>query len=97
MPDDFKYLAVAESGLENVVSPAKAAGYWQFLKKTGIEYGLEINSEVDERYHLEKSTHAACKYLNKAYEIMKKLSFVVTRMSSGGRLLPISFNASRLA
>ena len=60
VPDDFKYLAVAESGLENVTSPAGAKGYWQFLKNTGIEYGLEINKEVDERYHLEKSTKAAC-------------------------------------
>ena len=67
VPDDFKYLAVAESGLENVTSPAGAKGYWQFLKNTGIEYGLEINKEVDERYHLEKSTKAACMYLNEAY------------------------------
>ena len=68
IPDDFKYLAVAESGLENVTSPAGAKGVWQFLKKTGLEYGLEINSQIDERYHLEKSTEAACKYLQKAYD-----------------------------
>lgn len=66
VPLDFKYLMVAESGMTNVVSPAKAEGYWQFLKGTGIEYGLEINDEVDERYHLEKSTEAACKYLKDA-------------------------------
>jgi hypothetical protein len=67
VPDDFKYLAVIESGLMNVVSPAGATGYWQLLKETGKEYGLEINSEVDERYHVEKSTEAACRYLKAAY------------------------------
>lgn len=68
IPDDFKYLAVAESGLSNVVSPAKASGFWQLLEGTAKDYGLEINSEVDERYHLEKATEAACKFLNKSYE-----------------------------
>lgn len=68
VPDDFKYLAVIESGLTNVVSPAGATGYWQFLKSTGRDYGLEINNEVDERYHVEKSTEAACTYLKDAYE-----------------------------
>jgi hypothetical protein len=68
VPDDFKYLAVIESGLRNVVSPAGAAGYWQFMKTSGKEFGLEINSEVDERYHLEKATEAACKYLLAAKE-----------------------------
>ena len=66
VPADFKYLAVAESGLRNVVSPAGAAGFWQFLKSTGLEYGLEINNEVDERYDYEKATLAACKYLKDA-------------------------------
>jgi len=68
VPDDFKYLAVIESGLDNVVSPAGATGYWQIMRDTGREYGLEINNEVDERYNVEKSTVAACKYLKKAYE-----------------------------
>ena len=63
LPDDFKYLAIAESGLDNVRSPAGAAGFWQFLKGTGKEYGLEINEYVDERYHLEKATKVAAKYL----------------------------------
>lgn len=63
VPDDFKYLAVAESGLENVTSPANAVGFWQFLKKTGKDYGLEVNKTIDERYHVEKATIAACKYL----------------------------------
>jgi hypothetical protein len=65
IPDDFKYLAVAESALTNVVSHAGATGFWQIMKGTGKEYGLEINSNVDERYHLEKSTQVACDYLNK--------------------------------
>lgn len=64
IPDDFKYLAVAESGLDNVVSSARATGFWQIMKATGKQYGLEINANVDERYHLEKSTEVACKYLN---------------------------------
>jgi membrane-bound lytic murein transglycosylase D len=68
IPDDFKYLTVIESGLSNVVSPAGATGFWQILKKTGEEYGLEINDEVDERYHVEKSTEVACKYLKDAYK-----------------------------
>ncbi len=63
IPDDFKYLAVAESGLQNVVSPAGATGFWQIMKATGKEYGLEINDNVDERYHIEKATEVACKYI----------------------------------
>ena len=65
IPEDFKYLAVAESGLQNVVSPAGATGFWQIMKATGREYGLEVNANVDERYHIEKSTQVACEYLNK--------------------------------
>lgn len=65
IPDDFKYLAVAESALTNVVSPAGATGFWQIMKATGREYGLEVNANVDERYHIEKSTQVACDYLNK--------------------------------
>lgn len=65
IPDDFKYLAVAESALTNVVSHAGATGFWQIMKGTGKEYGLEINANIDERYHLEKSTQVACDYLNK--------------------------------
>lgn len=68
VPDDFKYLCMAESSLDNVVSPAGASGFWQFMKVTGIQYGLLINSEVDERYQLEKATRAACKYLRDAKE-----------------------------
>jgi len=68
IPNDFKYLAAIESNLTNAVSPAGATGFWQFMKGSGKEYGLEINDEVDERYHLEKATIAACKYLKDAKE-----------------------------
>ncbi|MCH7414599.1 lytic transglycosylase domain-containing protein [Belliella sp. R4-6] len=67
IPDDFKYLAMAESGLLNVVSPAGARGFWQFMPATAKEYNLEVSNDVDERYHLEKATVAACKYLKSAY------------------------------
>jgi len=68
VPDDFKYLAVAESGLTDVVSPAGATGFWQIMKYTGTDFGMEINSNVDERYNIEKSTQVACNYLKKAKE-----------------------------
>jgi hypothetical protein len=66
VPDDFKYLAVIESNLRNVTSPAGAKGFWQLLKAAARENGLEVNDNVDERYHLEKATKAACNYLLKA-------------------------------
>jgi membrane-bound lytic murein transglycosylase D len=66
VPDDFKYLAVIESSLVNAVSPAGARGIWQFMPETAKEKGMEVNDQVDERYHLEKSTVAACKYLLEA-------------------------------
>ena len=66
IPDDFKYLAVAESGLENNLSPAGAAGFWHFLKSSAKEYGLEVNQNVDERYNLEKATKVAAEYLKKS-------------------------------
>lgn len=67
IPDDFKYVAIAESALMNVGSPAGARGFWQILESTGKEYGLEITDEVDERYHFEKSTLTAAKYFKKAH------------------------------
>ena len=68
VPDDFKYLALAESGFNpRAVSPAGAVGFWQFLNGTAKEYGLEINNEVDERYHVEKSTYAFSDYIKESY------------------------------
>lgn len=83
IPDDFKYLCVAESGLANVVSPAGASGFWQFIKPTGIKYGLEINDEIDERYNLEKSTDAACHYLKDSYELYKDWAMVAASYNAG--------------
>lgn len=68
IPEDFKYITLAESGLQNVVSPAGAVGYWQLLEGTARDYGLEVNNEVDERYHIEKATEAACKFFQESYE-----------------------------
>lgn len=68
IPEDFKYLALIESGFSNVVSPRGATGFWQIMKDAGEQYGLEISNEVDERYDIDKSTEAACKYLNEAYK-----------------------------
>ena len=67
VPVDFKYLCVAESNLQNLTSSVGAKGYWQFMKDTGPGFGLEINANVDERYDMEKSTEAACKYLKLAF------------------------------
>lgn len=70
VPEDLKYLMIIESnGDTEAISPAKAGGLWQFLESTGREYGLEVNKEVDERYHIEKATRAACKYLKGSYRI----------------------------
>jgi hypothetical protein len=68
VPEDLKYLMVIESNLDpQAVSPAGAAGLWQFMSAAGKEYGLEVNSNVDERYHIEKATIAACRYLKRSY------------------------------
>ncbi|MDR0798547.1 MAG: lytic transglycosylase domain-containing protein [Dysgonamonadaceae bacterium] len=68
IPDDFKYLCVVESNLDTrAVSPSKAVGLWQFMEDTGKRFGLEITPEVDERYHIEKATEAACRYFKEAY------------------------------
>jgi membrane-bound lytic murein transglycosylase D len=68
LPDDFKYLAAAESDYSNMVSPKGATGFWQIMPETGREEGMEINSVVDERYNVEKSTQFACDFFLKSYE-----------------------------
>ena len=84
IPDDFKYLAVAESGFNpRAASAAGAVGFWQFLKGTGQEYGLEITNEIDERYHIEKSTVAACKYLREAYNKYGNWTLVAASYNGG--------------
>ena len=67
IPDDFKYLAVIESGLTNVTSPAGAEGFWQFMPQTARDYGLEVNGDIDERLNLIKATESAAAYLMDAY------------------------------
>jgi len=87
IPDDFKYLAIVESGLSNVTSPAGAVGFWQFLKGTARELGLEVNSEIDERYHIEKSTQAACDYFLESYEKYENWTLAAASYNIGRRRL----------
>ena len=87
IPDDMKYLAVAESSLSNAVSPAGAKGVWQFMGPTGREYGLKVNKEVDERYHLEKATHAACKYLKSLKQKFGNWTMAAAAYNMGGNSL----------
>lgn len=83
VPNDLKYLAVAESTLSNAVSPAGARGVWQFMKDAAAGYGLEVNGEVDERYDLEKATHAACKYLKKQKENLGSWTLAAAAYNGG--------------
>ena len=83
VPNDFKYLALIESGLRNVTSPAGAKGFWQIMKTTGRESGLEINKNVDERYNLEKATQVACDYLNTAYKKFGTWTMAAASYNSG--------------
>jgi len=87
LPDDMKYIAVAESALTEAVSPAGAQGIWQFMKATGESYDLEINADVDERDNIEKATEAACKYLKDSYKRYKDWALVLASYNAGsGRI-----------
>ena len=83
LPDDFKYLAVAESALIDETSSAGAAGMWHFMKATGKEYGLEINRNVDERYNIEKSTKVAAEYLKKSKERLGSWTLAAAAYNAG--------------
>jgi len=83
VPDDFKYLCVAESGLENVTSPASAGGYWQFIPSTARKFGLEVTESIDERCNLEKSTRAACRYLKSCKEQFGSWTLAATAYNRG--------------
>ena len=83
VPDDFKYLAVAESALTNATSSAGAKGFWQFMPATAKERGMEVTDEVDERYHLIKSTEAACKYLLDAKQKMGSWTLAAASYNGG--------------
>lgn len=83
VPNDFKYLAVIESHLSNVTSPASAAGFWQLLPQSARNYGLEVNEFVDERYHVEKSTEAACKHILDAYKVFHNWTLAAAAYNLG--------------
>ena len=84
VPDDFKYLAVIESGLvPTAVSPARASGVWQIMAATGRENGLEVNSNIDERYNLEMATEVACVYLKKAKEQLGSWTLAAAAYNAG--------------
>ncbi len=83
IPLDFRYMPMVESGLQNVTSPAHAVGFWQLLKSTARENGLEVDKQVDERYNVEKSTRAASRYLKKSYERFGSWTLVVASYNAG--------------
>jgi hypothetical protein len=83
VPDDFKYLAIAESNLTNAVSPMDAVGFWQIMEPTAKSLGLEVSDQVDERYHVQKSTEAACKYILKAYSRFKNWTLAAAAYNLG--------------
>lgn len=88
IPLDFKYLALAESGFNpRIISPAGAAGIWQFMKGTAADYGLEVTTEVDERYHLEKATHAVCRYLKDSFRKYGNWTLVAASYNAGRRFV----------
>lgn len=84
VPDDFKYLMAIESNVDPLArSGVGAAGLWQFMPETGREFGLTVNNHVDERYHVEKATRAACKYLKQAYANYKSWISVAAAYNAG--------------
>jgi len=93
LPDDFKYLCVAESALIDETSSAGAAGFWHFMKGTGKEFGLEINKNVDERYDIEKSTKVAADYLKKSYERFGSWTLAAAAYNAGNARVSRSLKA----
>lgn len=83
VPDDFKYVAVIESHLSNIVSPAGAAGFWQLVPVSARNYNLEVNQYVDERYHVEKATVAACKLFKEAHGVFKNWTLAAAAYNLG--------------
>lgn len=95
VPDDFKYVAVAESDLSNAVSPAGARGFWQFMRPTARDYGMEVSATVDERYHIEMATRAACKHILKLKKIMGSWTLAAAAYNVGQTRLKREINAQR--
>ena len=85
IPDDFKYLVAAESEYSNVISPVGATGFWQIMSATGKEEGMEINTVIDERYNVEKSTQFACRYFRKSYEQYGNWTLAAASYNGGRR------------
>ncbi|MBK9283885.1 MAG: lytic transglycosylase domain-containing protein [Sphingobacteriaceae bacterium] len=83
VPDDFKYVAFIESHLSNIKSPAGAAGFWQLIPSTARKYGLEVNEYIDERYHVEKSTEAACKLIKEAHKVFNNWTLAAAAYNRG--------------
>lgn len=97
IPDDFKYLMVIESNLNpNARSSAGAAGLWQFMQTTGREYGLEVNKNIDERYHVEKATEAACKFLKDAYDKYQDWIAVAASYNAGQARISTQFEKQQV-
>jgi len=96
IPDDFKYLALIESGFNTVKSPRGAAGFWQFMEKTAREYGLEVNDHIDERYNEEKSTRAACQYFLDSYEKYQNWTLVAAAYNAGKRRISESLEKQKV-
>ena len=95
IPDDFKYLAVIESGLIHVKSPAGAEGFWQFMPQTAREYGLEVNADVDERLNLIKSTESAVAYLKDAYEVFGNWTLAAASYNAGMQRIQSAMNKQK--
>lgn len=83
MHEDMKYLCLIESGLSQAVSPSGATGFWQFMPETAEQYGLQINAEIDERLHIEKSTRAACAYLKNAHNTFNDWALTAAAYNRG--------------
>lgn len=96
IPDDFKYLAVAESGLQNNSSPAGASGFWHFLKSSAKEYGLEVNKNVDERYNLELATKVAADYLKKSKERFGSWTLAAAAYNAGNARISKSLKTQQV-
>ncbi len=95
IPDDFKYVPVAESNLTNAVSSAGAVGYWQFTEEVAKKFGLEVNNQVDERYNIEKSTEAACRYFQAAHKEFNNWTLAAASFNMGTNGLEKQLNKQK--
>ncbi|WP_338876434.1 lytic transglycosylase domain-containing protein [Spirosoma sp. SC4-14] len=88
IPDDFRYVPMAESALRpRAVSRAGAAGYWQLMPATARALGLRVGGRIDERFNVHKATEAACRYLRKLYDQLGSWSLVAAAYNAGPGLL----------